>query len=113
MTSTNIDYVVTYFKVPELNKIHGAPICAKLRETKDQVKANASSVSSELGGRAHGHLGLVLTDGKYAKITATPYICPAHPGPMEISVLMAQHLETRMREDHTALIQVFREATDL
>jgi len=71
------------------------------------------SVSSELGGGAHGHLVLVLTDSEYASITATPYMCPVHPGPLAILVLMVQHAETRMREDHKALIRVFREATDL
>ena len=110
---TNIDYVATYFELPKLDKIHGALTYAKLRDIKDQIKANTSSVSSELGGGAHYYLWLGITDGEYVNITATPYICPAHPGPMEISVLMAQHLETRMREDHKALIQVFREATDL
>ena len=80
MTLTNIDYVATYFEFPELNKIKGAPSYTNLHEIKDQIKANVWSVSSEPGGGAHGHLGLVLTDSEYANITATPYICPAYPG---------------------------------
>ena len=56
MTSTNINYVATYFKLPELDKIHVAPFYAKLREIKDQIKANTSRVSRKLGGEAHGHL---------------------------------------------------------
>ena len=87
MTSTNINYVATYFKFPELDKTHGAPTYSKLREINDQIKGNASSVSSELRGGAHGHLGLVLTDDEYVNITATLYICPAHPGPFEILAL--------------------------
>ena len=55
----------------------------------------------------------MLTDSEYANITATPYIRPAHPGPLEISALTAQHAEIRMQEDHKALIRVFREAMDL
>ena len=100
-------------KFPELDKIHGAPTYSKLREIKDQIKANASSVWSELGGGAHAHLGLVLTNGEYANITEMPYIFPAHPGPLEILALTAQHAETRMREDHKVIIRVFRKATDL
>ena len=113
MTSTNIDYVATYFELPELDKIYGAPTCTKLSKIEDQIKANASSVSSELGGGAHGHLGLVLTNGEYAKITARLYIYPAHPGPLDILLLTAQHTETYMRKDHKALIRVFHEVTDL
>ena len=74
MTLTNINYVATYFEFPELNKIHGAPTYAKLRDIKDQIKANTSSISSELGEGSHGHLGLVLTNGEHANITAMSYI---------------------------------------
>ena len=38
---------------------------------------------------------------------------PAHTDPLEIPALTAQHAETRMREDHKALIRVLREVTDL
>ena len=74
MTWSNINYVATYFKFPELEKIYGAPSCTKLREINGQIKANPSSVSSELGGGAHDHLGLVRTNGEYTNITATPFI---------------------------------------
>ena len=113
MTSTNINYVATYFEFPELDKIHGEPTYAKLCKIKDQIKANALSVSSELGRGAHGHLGLVLTNSEYASITATRYIPPAHPGPLDIPALTVYHVETRIREDHKALIRVFCEVTDL
>ena len=113
MTWTNIVYVATYFEFPELNKIHGEPSYTKLREIKDQIKAITSSVSIELGGGAHGHLELVLTKGEYENITATPYVRPENPGPLTIPALTAQHAENRMREDHKALIRVFREVKDL
>ena len=54
MTSTNINYVATYFEFPRLNNIHGAPSYAKLRKIKYQIKANTSSVSRDLG---EGHMG--------------------------------------------------------
>ena len=113
MTSTNINYIATYFELPELNKIHGAPTYARLCDIKDQIKANASSVSSNLGKGSHGHLGLVLTNNEYAKITAMPYDCPAHPGALETPVLTVQHAESRMREDHMALIRIFCKVMDL
>ena len=56
MTSTNINYAATYFEFPDLDKINVAPNYSKLRKIKGQIKANASSVSSELGGGTHDHL---------------------------------------------------------
>ena len=48
------------------------------------MKANASSVPCDLGGGAHGHLGLVLTAADYALVSATPYIRPNHPGTLTL-----------------------------
>jgi len=113
MTSTNIDYAATYSEFPEHEMINSAPSYTKIREIKDQIKANTSSASSELGGGARDHLGLVLANGEYANITATPYVCLVHHGPLKISTLTAQREEICRREDHKALIQVFREVMDL
>ena len=32
----------------------------------------------------HGYLGLVLTDAKYATVTATPFVPPTHPASLSI-----------------------------
>ena len=61
MSSTNIDYVDTYFEFRTLTRIHGEPNYQALKTMKDQLKSNATAVTSKLGGGAHGHLGLVLT----------------------------------------------------
>ena len=47
---TNIDYVKTYFEIPELTKIHGEPMFETLRVLFNQLKANATTVSTTLGG---------------------------------------------------------------
>ena len=72
MTSTNIDYTSTYFEHPKLSKICGQPDYEGLKTLKNEIKANLASVTSDLGGGAHGHLGLGLTITKYARIV--PYI---------------------------------------
>ena len=58
--ATNIDYT-TFFAVKVLPQIHGEPTYVQLKNLKDLLKANAARVTSELGGGAHGHLGLILT----------------------------------------------------
>ena len=77
-----VDYLKTYFEYPELTKIHDSPDFASLKKIKDELKSNAARVPTNLGGGAHGHLGLILTPAEYALISATPYVRPVHPGPL-------------------------------
>jgi len=57
---TNIDYRTTFFEFPQLTKIHGEPDYDTLHRLHNELKSNAGSVPSTLGGGAHGHLGLIL-----------------------------------------------------
>ena len=100
MTSTNIDYVDTYFEFPTLTKIHGEPTYFQLKELKNELKSNATSVTSDLGGGGHGHLGLVLSPADYTNVSANAYNRPAHPGTLVITPGTAQHEATRLRTDH-------------
>ena len=94
MTSTNIDYVETYFEFKTLTRIHGEPTFPTLKKMKEELCANASNVSSDLGGGANGHLGLVLTAAEYATISATPYDRPPHVPALVIPPGTAQHEAT-------------------
>ena len=62
---TPVDYKKLYFSHPILSKIHGEPTFSSLKILKQELKANASRVTSDLGGGAHGHLGLVFTLVEY------------------------------------------------
>ena len=47
-----------------------------------ELKANAGSVTSTLGGVSHGHLGFLLSDIRYATLQdTTPWVTPGNPGP--------------------------------
>ena len=76
-----IDYATTHFEYPTLDKIHGKPTFSTLTTLKKQLKSNAQSVVSDLGGGAHGHLGLVLSPEEYTAVSNTAYTRPDHPGP--------------------------------
>ena len=70
-----------YFQHPELTKIIGEPNHTSLTTLLNELKANAQSVHSNLGGGAHGHLGLVLSTLDYASVAPmTPYVRPRFPG---------------------------------
>ena len=62
--------------------ITGEPDFESLQQMKNEIKANAQSVPSTLGGGNHGMLGLVLTPVEYALVSAVPFVTEPHPGPL-------------------------------
>ena len=80
MVAGPVNYVKTYFIHPTLTTVHGEPTYSSLKILKQELKANASRVTSDLGGGAHGHLVLVLTPAEYQTISALSYLHPVHPG---------------------------------
>ena len=76
--------IMKNFEYPMLTKIEGKLDFRRLKLLCDEVKANASSVYSDLGGGQHGHLGLVSTTPQYALASAIPYVRHVHPGVLVI-----------------------------
>ena len=109
----HIDYINTSFEYPLLDKIHGQPTFTTLTRLKQQIKANAQSVSSDLGGGGHGHLGLVLSPTEYALVSNTPYAIPAHPGAFLLPRNTDPAEAVRRREAHHERIRKFRESLDI
>jgi hypothetical protein len=71
----------TYFQHPVLTKIHGKPVYDSVRFLADVVKANAANVPTTLGEVEYGHLGLVLSDQRYAALpNSLPWVTPVNPG---------------------------------
>jgi hypothetical protein len=72
----------TYFQHKVLTKVHGTPTYETLMTLSTELKANASSVPSTLGGGLYGHLGLILSAERYATLAnSVPWINPGNPGP--------------------------------
>jgi len=64
-----------------LSKIHGPPSYASLKNLSTEIKANASSVPTTLGGGRYGHLGLILSPAAYATLDGSaPWVTPPHAG---------------------------------
>ena len=62
----------------QLTPIVGELTYTTLKTIKDQLKANASSIPTTLGGGNHGYLGLILSPATYATISPTALIEPAN-----------------------------------
>ena len=76
MVSSGINYREAYFELPELTKLQGEPTSESLFTLRNELKANAQAVYSNLSDGAHGHLALVLTNVQYALITNLPLFGP-------------------------------------
>ena len=112
MTSNNIDYINRHFQFPELSKIHGEPTYEALQSIKDELKANATSVTSSLGGGANGHLGIILTNAEYARICLTRYIVPTFPT-LVIPVPSTAPIISQATREFTESMRVYRESLDV
>jgi hypothetical protein len=71
----------TYFQHKVLTKIHGKPTYKTLQTLVTELKANAGSVPSTLGGGQNGHLGIILSPPRYTTLAhAIPWVEPVNPG---------------------------------
>ena len=98
MTSGAVDYAASYFKFKTPTPIIGTPTHKTLKRLKQELRANASSVESNLGGGDHGHLGLVLDDQEYATISTTQFVAPTYPTALSIPSTASQVEALNLRE---------------
>ena len=94
---------------PILTKVTGTLDYMSLKIIKDELKANAASINSDLGGGTHGHLGLVMDPIEYALISNVPYDRLTQPPPLIIAPGTTQYNATREREDHKEAVRLYRE----
>ena len=111
----NVDYANTYFKYKNPTPINDEPTHKALKRLKNELRANASSVDTDLGGGDHGYLGLVLTDPEYANINPAPpaFIAPVFPGPLTIPATATAVQAVQARETHNEQIRVYRECKNV
>ena len=69
---TNVDYATLYVKYPVPIPINNEPTDKSIKRLKIEIRANTSSVDTDLGGGNHGYLVLYLSDVEYARINPTP-----------------------------------------
>ena len=92
-SSAIINYCELFFENNELTRIEGEPTAERLIRLNRELKSNALSVYSNLGGARHGHLFLlVMTPAQFALIPPT-----AFPGVLIIPPGITQHMTTTLR----------------
>ena len=87
------NYRETTFEYADLMPIHGEPNYNSLTIILNQLKANARSVQTFLGGGHHGYLGLLLSPAQYATIAPnTPFQYPVHLCVLNLSAYHLPHV---------------------
>ena len=114
MTATRVDYAATYFPYPKPTPIQGEPTYKALKRLKNELRANSSSVDSDLGGGDHGYLGLVLNDAEYSRVVPnTPFIAPRFPGSLNIPRGTDTIDAINLREEHKRNTGLYRECREV
>ena len=108
-SAATIDYRNSCFEIANLSRIHGEPTFEAIRTLQKEILINAQCVHSDLGGGAHGHLGLVVAPRAYALHSNAPYRKPEHPGPLIIAAGTTLHMSNTLRDQHKERLRVFRE----
>ena len=73
------------FEYPELTKIHGEPDATTLLNMTKELKANAQSQRSSLGGGHYGYLSLVISQVEYMTLpNSAPLLVPIAPPPFTV-----------------------------
>lgn len=109
MSNQTMNYIDTHFEFKELTTIQGRPTYETLKTLHNQLKANAKSVRSQLGGGTFRHLGLVLTPNQYAQISNIPFVHPALPGPLVLPNNPTAAQIRTLTEMHKETLRVFQE----
>ena len=114
MASGAVDYAASYFKYKTPTPIIGAPSHKTLKRLKQELRANASSVDTDLGGGDHGYLGLVLTDEEYLRVAPnTPFVAPEFPCSLLIPANTDMVTAMNLREAHKRDTNLYRECREV
>jgi hypothetical protein len=109
MSIPTVNYREVFFEHPDLSRIIGIPTYETLHTLNQELKSNAMSVHSNLGGGQHGHLGLVVSPNAYALLANMPYARPGHPAPLAIPQNASHHLQNLLERTHQDELRVFHE----
>ena len=97
----------------QVTKIHGRPTFLQLKKLEKELTTNAAKVQSDLGGGAHGHLGMLKSPAEYALISQTPYTLPVQPPPLTIPAGATQAATFTLQQQHQLETDKFKETMEV
>ena len=102
---TSIDDIVAKFPTKILPPITGGPYYDCISQLNQLMYGNATTLPTTLGGRAHGHVGLIMKATLYMALAATSYVTLNEPqltldGPTTATSASRQQLQDQYAEKH-------------
>jgi hypothetical protein len=79
-----VEEIIHGFTNPILPKIDHEPTFEDIQVTTRLLTANAISIPSMAGDGAYGHLGIIMAQVEYAKISTSPWVEPYNPNAVPI-----------------------------
>ena len=92
-----------------MNKVIGRPNYDTLHLLHNEIKYNAISVQSNLGGGQHGYLGLVVRPTTYVMISKNHFVNPVHPGTLIIPVLQTHQNQDELKRHYSKNLRIFHQ----
>ena len=101
--SKDISNVSDYFPYQDIGAIAGRLTYATLLPVREKLVANTAAIPSTLGGGAHGHSGLVLSDATYHHEIGHHFTVPAFPGVVApVPIGITGFTERKIREQQAS-----------
>ena len=91
-------------------KIHGRPTFLHIRKLEKELIKNAAHIQCDIGGGAHGYLGLIKSAAEYNRIAGTNFIMPAEPPTLVIPNNTTGHESFRLQQNHILEKERYKEA---
>ena len=107
MTISIVNYHKTIFKHPNLTKIIGIPTYDALHLLHNEIKSNAISVHSNIGGVQHGYLGLVVSPTACKLLSNSPFVTPIHPGILAIPIVVTCNAQDELKRQYEKNLRIF------
>ena len=85
----------------------GIPTYETLHLIHNKIKANAMTVHSNIGGRQHGYLGLLVSLTAYSLLNNTPFVCQVHLGNLSIPIAATRHAQEELKHQYNENLRVF------
>ena len=107
---TTVDDVLAAFPHPSLPKIQGRPTYEALHALRQQLRTNAASIPTALGGGQHGYAAITMTDQQYQQLTNQQFVTPAYPGVHPaIPANATGHQIKQLEREHKADLQQYQQ----
>ena len=106
---TDSETIKANFPFPIIPREPGLPTFQIVNDVHNKSKANAASISSSLGGGAHGLLGLGLSPATYHQITGSHFVRPTNPGALPQNVNGTAVVMSKQIRQHKEELCIFRQ----